>query len=137
MNPDYGLGPPGKERPGGYQAAEPNQQVSRDTTTAANNNRFGRQPTYDGLAGNARRHNAKGRMKPLSPCGCIRDPDVDRHRCGGEISDHMAESAVAAIAHLDSLGTPGLLNERTCRALWRIGRRDLAIAVHRRTAGAR
>jgi hypothetical protein len=28
-----------------------------------------------------------------------------------------------------------LLDDQTCRALWRMGRRDLAVAVHRRTAG--
>jgi hypothetical protein len=75
-------------------------------------------------------------MAPIPPCGCVRDPDVDRHRCGGEISNHMAEAAVTAINHLDQLGTPGLLDERSCRAMWRIGHRNLAEAVHRRTGGA-
>ena len=75
-------------------------------------------------------------MPPLGPCGCIRDPDYDRHVCDGEISDNMAEAAIAAIVLLDQLGTPGLLDERTCRAMWRIGHRRIATAVHRRTAGA-
>ncbi|WRO42740.1 Hypothetical protein MUW33_2790 [Mycobacterium canetti] len=75
-------------------------------------------------------------MTPISPCGCIRDPEHDRHRCDSEISDRRARAAVDAIVHLDRAGYPGLADDRTCRAMWQIGHRDLAVAVHRRTAGA-
>lgn len=83
----------------------------------------------------ARRCAAARRMPPLSPCGCVRDPVYDRHRCDGEISDHMAEAAIAAVAHLDRLGIPGLLDTRTCRDIWRLGFRRLAHQVHRRSSG--
>ncbi|EUA05229.1 hypothetical protein I547_3087 [Mycobacterium kansasii 824] len=43
--------------------------------------------------------------------------------------------AVAAIEHLDAHGYPGLADYRTCRGMWRIGQRALAVAVHRRTSG--
>lgn len=74
-------------------------------------------------------------MPPLGGCGCVRDPDLDRHRCDGQISDHMAEAAVIAVEHLDRLGTPGLLDAATCRAMWRTGHRDLAVAVHAAAGG--
>jgi hypothetical protein len=123
--------------PSASQGARANQQVSRDTTTTANDdNRSGARQPFDVLAGNARRLGASRRMVPMPPCSCVRDPGCDRHRCDGAVSDHQAEAAVAAVAHLDELGTPGLLDERTCRAMWRIGHRALAEAVHRRTAGA-
>jgi hypothetical protein len=66
----------------------------------------------------------------MGPCGCIRHPEVDKHRCQTGISDLQAEAAAAAIAHLDELGTPGLLDRDTCQALWRIGYRDMAAEVH-------
>ncbi|WP_156434369.1 hypothetical protein [Mycobacterium sp. IS-1590] len=78
---------------------------------------------------------ASRRMPPLEPCGCIRHPEVDRHRCGNAISDKQAEAAAAAIEHLDEMGTPGLLDRDTCRAMWRIGSRDRAVEVDARTQG--
>jgi hypothetical protein len=42
---------------------------------------------------------------------------------------------VAAIQHLDRFGTPGLLDADTCRAMWRIGFRDLAVEVYDRSYG--
>lgn len=95
----------------------------------------GHRQAFDALVGNGRRFAASRRMPPLSPCGCRRDPDYDRHSCHGEVSDHQAKAAVAAVIHLDQLSTPALFDDRTCRAMWRIGYRKLAAAVHRRTAG--
>lgn len=130
-------GPPEtRERAAPHDQDDPNQRLddhqpdTQSVTDAADRGGF------DRLARNARRHSAARRLAPLPPCGCIRDPDRDRHRCGGEISDHMAEAAVTALEHLDELGTPGLLDRRTCQAIWRIGHRRLADAVHRRSAGA-
>jgi hypothetical protein len=89
---------------------------------------------YDRPASNARRRVHAMRSTPVGHCGCIRDPEVDRHRCGGdEITDVMAEAAVSAVVHLDQLGTPALLDTDTCRAIWRIGHHKLSVAVHRRT----
>jgi hypothetical protein len=128
--------PPGKVRPQRVtKPPRPDQKLNTNTNTA-NDNRSGRHQPFDALAANGRRFGAKRKMPPLGPCGCIRDPDYDRHVCGGEISDHMAEAAAAAIVLLDQLGTPGLLDRRTCAAVWRIGHRRLAEAVHRRTTGA-
>jgi hypothetical protein len=90
---------------------------------------------FDVAAGKARRRGHALRSVPLGACSCVRDPDVDRHRCGGEISDKMAQAAVAAIAELDALGTPGLLDRETCRAMYRLGYHRLALDVHRRTSG--
>jgi hypothetical protein len=136
--PGNDLGPPEKEvGPNASQGAGANQQISHDTTNTVNDNRSCCAHPYNVLAFNTRRFVASRRMAPIPPCGCVRDPDVDRHRCDGEISERMAEAAVAAAMHLDQLGTPALLDEQTCRAMWRIGYRNLAEAVHRRTAGAR
>lgn len=127
--------PPGKDGGPDATSARANHQVSRDTTTAPNHSRSRDQQPFDVLAGNARRFAASRRVPPLSPCGCVRDPDDDRHRCHGDISNVMAQAAVTAAIHLDKLGTPGLLNRQTCRAVWRIGYRALAVAVHNRTSG--
>lgn len=132
-----GLGPPEWERPGDHHDAGPIQQLAEANTTARNSTVLGRQRPYDVLAGNGRRYGAARRMEPLGPCSCVRDPDVDRHRHNGEISDKMTEAAVAAVELLDSLGTPGLFDTATCKAVWKLGhRRDLAVAVHRRTSGS-
>ena len=118
--PGHNLGPPEKEeRP-------PKGPISS----------LSRQPDQGNSNAGKRRFGASRRMTPTPPCGCIRDPEDHRHRCDGEISDHAADAAAAAVAHLNRLGTPGLLDERSCRAMWRVGHRTLAEAVHRRTAGA-
>jgi len=133
MNPNNGVGPPKSEVPASREGTGTHHDRhvdSQDITAPSTHHAF------DALSGNARRYAAKRRMTPLPPCGCIRDPEIDQHRCGADISDHMAEAAAAAIVLLDQLGTPGLLDHRTCRAMWRAGHRRLATAVHLRTAGA-
>jgi hypothetical protein len=89
----------------------------------------------DQLSQRRRGYLASRRLPPLAPCGCIRHPEADRHRCSSQITDVQAEAAAAAIVHLDSVGTPGLLDQNTCQALWRIGHRDMAHEVHARTQG--
>lgn len=70
-------------------------------------------------------------------CGHFADVYEGCRRCGeAQISDRQAEAAAVALDHLDAQGLPGLADERTCRGLWRIGRHDLAVAVHQRTTGA-
>jgi hypothetical protein len=110
------LGPPG----GG----------GRSTQTPAH-----RTDTGHSSGNRGRRCAAKKRMPPIGTCGCIRDSLFDRHRCDGQVSDVQAQAAADAVAYLDSLGTPGLLDQRTCRAMWRVGHRQLAVKVHARTTG--
>ncbi|ODR23501.1 hypothetical protein BHQ23_04560 [Mycobacterium gordonae] len=74
------------------------------------------------------------RGRALLDCGHRADPHAPCWRCG-EITDRQAEAAAEAIDHLDAQGLPALADTKTCRGLARIGRRDLASAVHRRTAG--
>jgi hypothetical protein len=127
-------GPPGLEvapLPGHYPRRE-----DTDTNNTSQAKDIKQSRRYDRLAGNVRRRAHATRSNPLGDCGCIGDPEVDRHRCGDEITDVMAEAAVSAVVHLDQLGTPALLDNRTCRAMWHIGHRKLSVAVHRRTAGA-
>ena len=112
------------------------QRESRPAGNRAAPKSTGDADTHSLTTGLTRRRAAARRMPPLAPCGCIRDPDNDSHPCGGDHSDNMAAAAVAAVALLDGLGTPALLDPRTCRAMWRIGHRRMAQAVHHRTAGA-
>jgi hypothetical protein len=135
------LGPPERERAAPHHQDDPNQRLDSHTPAPDSHSvtDAGERAGYDRLEANALRFAASRRMAPIPSCGCgrcVRDPDYDRHRCGDEISDHMAEAAVDAIVTLDQLGTPRLLDERTCRAMARVGRRDLAVAVRRRTTGA-
>lgn len=130
------MGPPEKEA-GPLAKGPANAEVTNTNTSSAHSSDIGApEPAWDTLAGNARRYGASRRMAPLPPCGCVSDPAHDRHRCGEQLSDHMAQAAVSAATHLDQLGTPALLDHRTCRAMWRIGHHKLAAAVYRRTAGA-
>lgn len=73
------------------------------------------------------RRTASHRLPPIGACGCIRDPDVDRHQCHADgPSEVLVDAAAAALTHLDRIGTPGLLDTGTCRALWRRGYRRLS-----------
>jgi hypothetical protein len=89
----------------------------------------------DQLEQRRRGYLASRRMTPLGPCGCIRHPDVDKHRCDQQVTDVQAEAAAAAIRHLQMVGAPGLLDDDTCRAMWRIGFRELAAEVCNRSKG--
>ena len=77
------------------------------------------------LNGARRRCAAARRLLPLGRCGCIRDPDHDRHRCGGQISERQVAGAVAAAHHLRSAGLPPIFDLPTLRALWRPGHHQL------------
>jgi hypothetical protein len=72
---------------------------------------------YDHFTGMQCRAAHKRISPPISVCGCIRDPLFDKHRCGDEITDAMAEAAVMAAEHLELLGTPGLFDRSTCQAI--------------------
>jgi hypothetical protein len=78
----------------------------------------------------ARRYAASRRLPPLWPCGCIRDPAVDRHRCGRVgISDRWVYAGAAAAAHLLELGYTPILELEVRQALWRRGGTDRALAA--------
>lgn len=80
----------------------------------------------DYLAQRRRAYAASRRMTPLSPCGCIRYPGPDRHRCKQEMTEVQAIAAIAAAQHLQMLGTPGLFDRTACRAMHQLGYQDLA-----------
>lgn len=111
------LGPPPDVR----RPAPPQDRPTDDLTDTAH-------PTVSAAVRLSRR----GRVELL--CGHRADPFVGCLRCE-PVSDVQAEAAVDALETLDRHGVPGLADTPTCRALWRIGRRDLALAVHRRTSG--
>lgn len=67
-------------------------------------------------------------MPPLAPCGCIRDPDHDQHRCRGPISERMVDAGAQAAHHILSHGCTPLLELETLRALWRRGGDDRKLA---------
>jgi hypothetical protein len=91
---------------------------------------------FDDLAARGRRRAARHRSTVISACACtIKDPDVDRHRCGDGITDRMAEAAVAAAEHLQLLGTPGLFDRPTCQAMWRADHHELAAESFRYSHG--
>lgn len=90
---------------------------------------------FDDLAARARRRGAAIRSTPISTCGCIQDPDVDRHNCDRGITDKQVDAAVAAAVHLESLRTPGLFDTRMCHAMWRAGYRGIATRCFRHSSG--
>jgi hypothetical protein len=79
-------------------------------------------------SGSARRYAASRRMPPLAPCGCRRDPEYDRHRCDGEISDHVAQAGAQAARHLIGVGFTPIVGIETLRALHRRGGHDRKLA---------
>ena len=86
------------------------------------------QATGDALNGNGirRRYAASRRLPPLAPCGCVRDPDHDRHRCRSLVSDRMVDAGAQAAHHLLAHGCIPILGTDTLRGLWRRGDRVLA-----------
>lgn len=105
MSPPIEVGPDANN-------AEANQTRTPPEIRTNKHNRF------DGLAARGRRRGAAVRSTVISSCGCIRDPEVDVHRCGDEITDVQAAAAVAAAEHLAASGIRGLFDADTCRAMW-------------------
>jgi hypothetical protein len=96
--------------------ARANHQIPTTTTKSE----YKQDTRFDDLAARGRRRGHALRSAPISPCGCIRDPDVDVHRCSNNdvITDVQAAAAIAAAQLLRSLGVPGLFDTATCRAMW-------------------
>ena len=90
---------------------------------------------YDHFSGMQRRAAHKLISPPISTCSCIRDPLFDKHRCGDEITDVMAEAAVMAAEHLQLAGLPGMFDADTCRAMWRRGHHHLSAHCHSYASG--
>jgi len=76
---------------------------------------------------NARRESAL-RSAPLGLCGCVRDPDHDRHRCDA-LSDQQIVGAVAAAHHLLARGLPPIFDRPILVAMWRSGNHKLVDRV--------
>lgn len=80
-----------------------------------------------GASRDRRRRAAAQRSAPLD-CGC-RDGWICRCTDHG-ISDIQADAVIAAAETLLALGAPGIFDADQCRAMWRRGRRDLAVSCH-------
>jgi hypothetical protein len=81
---------------------------------------------YDHFKGMQRRAAARKFCPPISTCGCVVDPDFDRHDCHDDITDVMADAAVSAALHLLAVGTAGIFSKDLCRTMWRRGHPQLA-----------
>lgn len=86
----------------------------------------------------ADRFHAARRMTPLSVCGCIRDPERDRHWCDPNRppTEVDVDGYGAAVAHLDRHGLTAAPRLDELRELWRRGgvERRLAQSVIQRWA---
>jgi len=68
-------------------------------------------------------------MPPIPPCGCVRYPAFDRHRCYGQLSERMVAAGAQAARHLIELGLPPLLGDvELLRRLWARGGPSRALA---------
>lgn len=76
------------------------------------------------IAGLRRRRAAARRLPPLA-CGC-HEPWTCRHH-DGPITDRQTEAAIAAADHLIEHQLCPIFGVDQARALWRAGRRDLAV----------
>lgn len=94
--------------------------ATNGTTTKNHTTKF-----YDHSNALARRRRASHRCQPLD-CGCrVRDPWVCRCH-DPELTEHQIEAAIEAAEFLLDHGLTPLFTIPVRRALWRVGRRDLA-----------
>lgn len=75
----------------------------------------------------ARRRQAAHRCEPLD-CGC-RDKWTCRCDDNPEPTPQLTEAAITAAEYLQHHGLPPIFSVAQGRALWRAGRRDLAVLV--------
>jgi hypothetical protein len=114
-------GPPGREKAGGFPPQEPHTAATSPHPRPSTSQISGAGQRW--RHGGARRESAL-RSTPLGPCGCIRDPDHDRHRCAG-ISPKMVDAAAEAARHLLAVDLVPVFDLPTLRAMWRSGYADL------------
>jgi hypothetical protein len=69
---------------------------------------------------NRRRYEASLRLPPLPPCGCIRDPEYDRHRCHGGMTLPQADALIAAAEHLEIAGLRPIFDAGQLRDVWKL-----------------
>jgi hypothetical protein len=86
---------------------------------------YRRQCGDDAPAALQRRRKASRRLPSIGTCGCIRDPQHNRHRCGGQITDRQLQGAVDAAHHLLDAGYPPIFDVPTLRELWKSGHHQL------------
>jgi hypothetical protein len=115
MSPPDAAPPPGGT-PDGDHTAPSHQQYTKSPTNPRHRTAV-RSRGAEFLAQHQRRHEAALRLPPVGPCGCIRDPLFDKHRCVDVLTDHQLDGWVAAIAHLDDQGTPAIVPAYVLAAL--------------------
>jgi hypothetical protein len=105
------VGPPEKERPGGYQAARPDQQISNDTTNTANDNRsIGRAACTTPLVGKGRNVAHGGRYTARTPVPAVGPvPDAATVFVGTLLWSSPADAArVLELVADDDIESPAL-----------------------------
>jgi hypothetical protein len=132
MRPPGGEGPPGTENDSG-PAPPPGRPGHHDSGATKPPNEDKPNPSRrhcgaETLAGLQRRHGAARRLPPISRCGCIRDPDHDRHRCGDAITETMVDGYRDAVLHLRHLGLLAAPLQPEVQMLWRRGGDDRRLA---------
>lgn len=94
--------------------------------------RFNRQtsaPRRHFHAGGRRRREAALRLPPIGRCGCIRDPDLDEHRCGARpLTEHQFDGWRATAEHILEGDSVPIVPVEAVRAMWRRGGRDRQLA---------
>jgi hypothetical protein len=114
---------PPDERPGAAAGAGPVQKsgIAKPTNHPKPTTGGRHGDTFDTAAPPHRRRAAALRLPPLGPCSCVRDPEHDRHRCRGELTDNMVDGYRDAVIHLRDLGLPAAPLLPEIRVLWRRG----------------
>ena len=80
-------------------------------------------------AGGSRRREAALRLPPIGPCGCIRDPDLDKHRCGvRSLTEHQLDGWRSAAIGIIEGGNAPIVPIEVVRRLWRRGGCDRQLA---------
>lgn len=77
----------------------------------------------------AGRYRLARQLPALTACGCIRDPDHDKHRCDSpRPTERDVDGYGAAVAHLDRHGLTAAPRVDELRALWRRGGAERRLA---------
>jgi hypothetical protein len=124
---DDGRPPPGRSADAEQVVATTNSQpaLTKNQAAASDSNGAGRHFHAAGL----RRREAALRLPPIGRCGCTRDPELDRHRCGARpLSEKMVDAGAATAKHFLEIGFVPLLELDVLRALYRRGGDDRALA---------
>jgi hypothetical protein len=124
---DDGRPPPGRSADAEQVVATTNSQpaLTKNQAAASDSNGAGRHFHAAGL----RRREAALRLPPIGRCGCIRDPDLDRHRCGARpLTDHQVDGWRSAAIDIIEDGHVPIVPTEVVRRLWKRGGRDRQLA---------